>query len=322
MELDAKIYIAGHKGMVGSAILRTLKKKGYLNLVYRTHSELDLTNQKEVESFFEEEQPEYVFLAAAKVGGIAENIKMPADFLMQNLLIQCHVINSAYQHQVKKLLFLGSSCIYPKEAQQPLKEEALLTGLLEPTNEGYAVAKIAGLKLCEYYKKQYHANFISVMPCNLYGYEDNFEEETSHLVPALIRRFHEAKIQQKEFVTVWGTGKVYRELLFTEEMAEACLYVMNHYEGETFLNLGYGEDFTVLEIAEIIKKVVGYKGKIQFDSSKPEGMVRKIVDSSKLRQMGWSPQISLEEGIRSTYDWYVKHLNKKVAFETKEKRKG
>ncbi len=309
MNFDSKIYIAGHRGMVGSAIVRNLKEKGYSNLIYRTHEELDLTNQSEVEAFFKEEKPEYVFLAAAMVGGIAANIKMPADFLMKNLLIQCHVIDYAYRYQVKKLLFLGSSCIYPKDAKQPLKEDALLTGSLEPTNEGYAVAKIAGLKLCQYYKKQYHADFISVMPCNLYGYYDNFEEQTSHLVPALIRRFHEAKIQKKESVTIWGTGKVYRELLFAEEMADACIYLMNHYSGEEFLNIGYGQDFTVLEIANMIKQIVGYTGILQFDSSKPEGMFRKIVDSSKLRQLGWSPQISIEEGLRLTYSWYVKHQN-------------
>lgn len=309
MNFDSKIYIAGHRGMVGSAIVRNLKEKGYSNLIYRTHEELDLTNQSEVEAFFKEEKPEYVFLAAAMVGGIAANIKMPADFLMKNLLIQCHVIDYAYRYQVKKLLFLGSSCIYPKDAKQPLKEDVLLTGSLEPTNEGYAVAKIAGLKLCQYYKKQYHADFISVMPCNLYGYYDNFEEQTSHLVPALIRRFHEAKIQKKESVTIWGTGKVYRELLFAEEMADACIYLMNHYSGEEFLNIGYGQDFTVLEIANMIKQIVGYTGILQFDSSKPEGMFRKIVDSSKLRQLGWSPQISIEEGLRLTYSWYVKHQN-------------
>lgn len=309
MNFDSKIYIAGHRGMVGSAIVRNLKEKGYSDLIYRTHEELDLTNQSEVEAFFKEEKPEYVFLAAAMVGGIAANIKMPADFLMKNLLIQCHVIDYAYRYQVKKLLFLGSSCIYPKDAKQPLKEDALLTGSLEPTNEGYAVAKIAGLKLCQYYKKQYHADFISVMPCNLYGYYDNFEEQTSHLVPALIRRFHEAKIQKKESVTIWGTGKVYRELLFAEEMADACIYLMNHYSGEEFLNIGYGQDFTVLEIANMIKQIVGYTGILQFDSSKPEGMFRKIVDSSKLRQLGWSPQISIEEGLRLTYSWYVKHQN-------------
>lgn len=304
MERDAKIYIAGHKGMVGSAILRNLEAKGYHHFLYRTHQELDLTNQREVEQFFEEEKPEYVFLAAAKVGGIAANIEAPVEFLNDNLLIQCHVIRSAFRHHVKKLMFFGSSCIYPKAAQQPLQEEALLTGLLEPTNEGYALAKIAGLKLCEYYKKQYGANFISVMPCNLYGYQDHFDERSSHMVPALIRRFHKAKMQKKEFVTIWGTGQVYRELLFADDMADACVYLMNHDSEETFLNIGYGQDFTVLEIAEMVKEVVGYQGTILTDPSKPEGMVRKIVDSSKIRELGWKPRTSIEEGLYLTYQWY------------------
>lgn len=311
MEQDAKIYIAGHSGMAGSAILRNLKEKGYCNLIGRTHQELDLTNQKEVEQFFKKEKPEYVFLAAALVGGIAINKEKPADFLMKNLLIQSHVIDSAYRNQVKKLLFLGSSCIYPKDAKQPLKEEYLLRGALEPTNEGYAVAKIAGLKLCEYYKQQYGADFISVMPCNLYGYFDHFEEETAHIVPSLIRRFHQAKIQNKEEVIVWGTGKVYRELLFADEFADACVYVMNHYSGKEWINIGYGQDFTILEIAEMIKKVVGYTGNIVFDSSKPEGMYRKIVDSSKLDQLGWKPHSSIEEGLEKTYQWYLTYEKQK-----------
>lgn len=307
MELDAKIYIAGHKGMVGSAIVRNLQQKGYHNFVYRTHAELDLTNQREVEAFFQQEQPEYVFLAAAFVGGIAANIKAPADFLMKNLLIQCNVIESAYQNGVKKLLFVGSSCVYPKAAQQPLKEDSLLTGVLETANEGYAIAKITGLKLCEYYKRQYGANFISVLPCNLYGYCDNFDETSSHIVPALLRRFHEAKVQKKDSVVIWGTGRVYRELLFADEMADACVYVMNHYSGENFINIGYGKDFTVLEIAEMVKKVVGYTGQIVTDPSKPEGIFRRKVDSSKLNELGWNAKLSLEEGLQLTYQWYLKH---------------
>lgn len=311
MEQDAKIYIAGHSGMAGSAILRNLKEKGYCNLICRTHQELDLTNQRETEQFFKKEKPEYVFLAAALVGGIAINKEKPADFLMKNLLIQSHVIDSAYRNQVKKLMFLGSSCIYPKDAKQPLKEEYLLSGALEPTNEGYAVAKIAGLKLCEYYKQQYGADFISVMPCNLYGYFDHFEEETAHMVPSLIRRFHQAKIQKKEEVTVWGTGKVYRELLFADEFADACVYVMDHYSGKEFINIGYGQDFTILEIAKMIKKVIGYTGNIVFDSSKPEGMYRKMVDSAKLYQLGWKPHSSIEEGLEKTYQWYLTYEKQK-----------
>lgn len=307
MEWDAKIYIAGHKGMVGSAIWRNLEEKGYSNLIGRTHQELDLTNQREVEKFFKEEKPEYVFIAAAMVGGIAANIKAPVEFLLNNLLMQCNIIYSAYQNQVKKLMFLGSSCIYPKEGQQPLKEEYLLTGPLEPTNEGYAIAKIAGLKLCEYYRKQYCADFISVMPCNLYGFYDNFDETSSHIVPALIQRFHKAKVEDQDFVTIWGTGKVYRELLFTDDMADACVYLMNHYSKEGFINIGYGQDFTVLEIAEMIKKVVGYKGKIMIDPLKPEGMARKIVDSSKLKEMGWRPHYTIEEGLEMTYHWYLEN---------------
>ncbi len=311
MEQDAKIYIAGHSGMAGSAILRNLKEKGYCNLICRTHQELDLTNQRETEQFFKKEKPEYVFLAAALVGGIAINKEKPADFLMKNLLIQSHVIDSAYRNQVKKLMFLGSSCIYPKDAKQPLKEEYLLSGALEPTNEGYAVAKIAGLKLCEYYKQQYGVDFISVMPCNLYGYFDHFEEETAHMVPSLIRRFHQAKIQKKEEVTVWGTGKVYRELLFADEFADACVYVMDHYSGKEFINIGYGQDFTILEIAKMIKKVIGYTGNIVFDSSKPEGMYRKMVDSAKLYQLGWKPHSSIEEGLEKTYQWYLTYEKQK-----------
>jgi len=307
MERDAKIYIAGHRGMVGSALHRKLLEKGYWNFVFRTHAELDLTNQLAVDSFFEEESPDYVFLAAAKVGGIAANIASPVEFLMENLQIQTNVISSAYKYKVKKLMFLGSSCIYPKEGQQPLKEEYLLTGLLEPTNEGYAIAKIAGLKLCEYYRRQYGADFISVMPCNLYGYNDNFSENGSHIVPGLIRRFHEAKENGKENVTIWGTGKVYRELLFADDMADACVFLMDNYSEELFVNIGYGKDYTVMEIAQAVKKAVGFEGEILTDPSKPEGMYRKIVDSSRLNQLGWNPKHSLEDGLRLTYEWYLKN---------------
>lgn len=307
MELDAKIYIAGHRGMVGSAIQRNLESQGYRNFVFRTHEELDLSNQQAVDAFFCEERPEYVFLAAARVGGIAANIAAPVEFLLENMQIQCNVISSAYKYGVKKLMFLGSSCIYPKEGQQPLKEEYLMTGPLEPTNEGYAIAKIAGLKLCEFYKKQYGVDYISVMPCNLYGYNDNFSEKGSHIVPGLIRRFHEAKVAKKESVTIWGTGNVYRELLFADDMADACVFLMNHYSGEQFVNIGYGKDYTVMEIARAVKKAVGFEGDILTDPEKPEGMYRKIVDSEKLNKMGWSPKHSLEEGLRLTYEWYLKN---------------
>lgn len=305
MERRDKIYIAGHTGMVGSALYRKLQEQGYTNFVLRTHRELDLTNQQAVEDFFCEEQPQYVFLAAARVGGIAANMAEPAEFLMENLQMECNVIGSAYRHRVKKLMFLGSSCIYPKDAPQPLKEEYLMTGLLEPTNEGYAVAKIAGLKLCEYYRRQYGADFISVMPCNLYGYYDNFDPEKSHIVPGLIRRFHEAKVQKQKSVTVWGTGRAYRELLFADEMADACVYLMQNYSGGEFVNIGYGRDYTVMEIAKTVGRVVGYEGEILTDPDKPEGMYRKVVDSGKLRSLGWSPRYTLEEGLRMTYAWYV-----------------
>ncbi len=303
MEKSAKIYIAGHKGMVGSAIHRKLQERGYFNYVLKSHGELDLTNQQAVEDFFMQERPEYVFLAAARVGGIAANMAEPVEFLLENLQIQCNVIKSAYQQQVKKLMFLGSSCIYPKDAPQPLKEEYLMTGLLEPTNEGYAVAKIAGLKLCEYYRRQYGADFISVMPCNLYGYYDNFDPEKSHIVPALIRKFHEAKRKGEKSVTVWGTGEAYRELLFAEEMADACVYLMERYSGE-FVNIGCGRDYTVMEIAQAVRKVVGYEGEIRTDPGKPEGMQRKVVDTGRLTRLGWTPRYTLEEGLAMTYQWY------------------
>ena len=308
MEHFSKIYVAGHNGMVGSAIVRELKRNGYQNIIGKSHSELDLTVQSEVEDFFAKEQPEYVFLAAAMVGGIGANMQMPADFLMQNLLIQCNVLRYAFKYGVKKLMFLGSSCIYPRLAEQPIKEEALLTGPLEPTNEGYAIAKIAGLKQCQYYRRQYHADFISVMPCNLYGYQDNFDINHSHIVPAMIQRFHNAKINNLPNVTIWGTGRVYRELLFAEDMAEACVFLMNHYEGEDFLNIGYGTDYTVLEIAEMIREIVGYKGEILTDPSKPEGMYRKLVDTSKINQLGWYPRHTLENGLQLTYQWFLDHI--------------
>ncbi len=305
MEREDKIYIAGHKGMVGSAIHRKLLGHGFHNFVLKSHKELDLTDQGAVEAFFAGERPDYVFLAAARVGGIAANIAAPVEFLLENLQIQCNVISSAYKYGVKKLMFLGSSCIYPKDAPQPLKEEYLMTGLLEPTNEGYAVAKITGLKLCEYYRKQYGADFISVMPCNLYGYYDNFDPEKSHIVPGLIRRFHEAKVSGRGSVAIWGSGRSYRELLFADEMADACVYLMEKYSGDGFVNIGYGKDYTVMEIAEAIRRTVGYEGEIITDPDRPEGMQRKVLDTSKLKALGWTPRYSLEEGLRMTYEWYV-----------------
>lgn len=308
MEKDAKIYVAGHTGMVGSAIVRRLKKAGYTNIIGRPHCELDLTRQAEVEEFFGEEKPDYVFLAAAKVGGIGANIAQPAEFLMVNLQIQCNILSAAFKYRVRKLLFLGSSCIYPCRAEQPIREEALLTGPLEPTNEGYAIAKISGLRQCEYYRRQHGADFISIMPCNLYGYYDNFDINKSHIVPAMIRKFHSAKIHGLESVTIWGTGNAYRELLFTEDMADACLFVMDNYSGENFLNVGYGRDFTVMQIAEMVKGIVGYEGKILTDPTKPEGMFRKVVDSSRINSIGWKPSTGIEEGLRLTYQWFLENV--------------
>lgn len=311
MDKKAKIYVAGHTGMVGSAIVRQLQNAGYTNIICKTHGELDLTRQAEVEVFFASEKPDYVFVAAAMVGGIDANIKYPANFLMENMQIQCNILSSAFKFSVKKLLFLGSSCIYPCKAEQPIREEMLLTGPLESTNEGYALAKIAGLRQCQYYKRQYGANFISVMPCNLYGYNDNFDISRSHIVPALIRKFHSAKVNNLNSVTIWGTGKAFRELLFADDMADACLFVMNNYSGEEFLNIGYGKDFTVMEIAEMIKEVVGFNGKILTDSSKPEGMHRKIVDSSKINELGWKPLTLINDGLDLTYHWFLENIKDK-----------
>ena len=304
MEKDAKIYVAGHRGLVGSAIMRKLKKEGYNNLVYRTSSELDLRRQKKVEDFFKEEKPEYVILAAAKVGGIQANDKYSAEFLYDNLMIETNVIEAAYQNDVKKLLFLGSSCIYPKFADQPMKEEYLLSGKLESTNEGYAVAKITGIKLCEHYNKQYGTNFISAMPTNLYGPNDNFDLETSHVLPALIRKFHEAKMNDKDEVVIWGTGKPKREFLHVDDLADSLLYLMNNYNGNQFVNVGVGKDISILELAELIKAVVGFEGEIVNDLSKPDGTPRKLLDVSKLNDLGWEAQISLKEGIKNTYEWF------------------
>ena len=306
MTLDRtkKIYVAGHRGLVGSALLRKLEKEGFTNIVTRTHAELDLTRQAEVEKFFEEEKPAYVILAAAKVGGIYANDTYPADFIMQNLQIECNVIDAAYKNNVEKLLFLGSSCIYPRECPQPIKEEYLLSDYLEKTNEAYALAKIAGLKMCSYYNKQYGTDYISVMPCNLYGINDNFSPENSHVLPALMRKFHEAKVNNLPTVTVWGSGKPLREFLNVDDLADACLYLMDNYSGNDFFNVGYGEEVTILELANLVKKVVGFEGEIVMDSTKPDGTMRKLTDISRIKATGWGPKISLEEGLKQTYEWY------------------
>lgn len=301
---DAAIYVAGHRGLVGSALVRRLQAAGYGNLITATSRELDLREQQQVRAFFEDRHPDYVFMAAAKVGGILANDRYPAEFLYDNLLMEANVIDSAYQVGVEKLLFLGSTCIYPKLAPQPLKEEYLLTGPLEPTNEWYAVAKIAGIKLCQAYQRQYECRFISAMPTNLYGPEDNFDLETSHVLPALIRKFHEAKLKDLPAVTVWGTGTPRREFLHVDDCADACLFLMSHYEGEEIVNIGMGRDISIRELAQLVKSVVEYPGEIVFDGSKPDGTPRKLVDPSRLFGLGWRPDISLEQGVRATYEWY------------------
>jgi GDP-L-fucose synthase len=311
MEKDSKIYLAGHRGLVGSALKRKLESKGYTNLIFRTHKELDLTNQQAVNEFIEQEKPEYVFLAAAKVGGILANSTYPAQFIYENLMIEANIIHASYKYGVKKLLFLGSSCIYPKLAPQPLKEEYLLTGPLEETNEAYAIAKIAGIRLCKHYNQQYGTNFISVMPTNLYGPNDNFDLETSHVMPALIRKFHEAKVNNEPEVVVWGTGKPLREFMHVDDMADACVYLMENYEfseiGE-FVNIGVGEDVTINELVELITEVVGFEGEIRYDTSKPDGTPRKLMDVSKLNGLGWKARISLKDGIKETYELYQNQI--------------
>lgn len=313
MNKNIKIYIAGHNGLVGSAIVRQLKKAGYNNLIHRTHKKLDLINQKEVDNFFCRERPEWVFLAAAKVGGIMANIEHPAEFLYENLMIECNIINSAYKYGIEKLLFLGSSCIYPRECLQPMKEEYLLNGKLEPTNEGYAFAKIVGLKLCEYYSKQYNKNFISLVPSNVYGIEDNFNLNNSHVIAALIRKFHEAKVKKLPFVKVWGTGKAKREFLYVDDLANACLYFMENYNAKelpSFVNIGTGEDITIKKLAELIRDIEGYEGEIIWDTSKPDGMPRKVVDITVENKLGWQAKVSLEKGINKTYMWFLKNVKK------------
>ena len=308
VEKNAKIYVAGHRGMVGSAIYRKLQKEGYTNLIVKTSSELDLRDQQQVTDFFNAEKPEYVFLAAAKVGGIIANNTYRADFLYENLCIQNNVIHQAYKTGVKKLMFLGSSCIYPKMAPQPLKEEYLLTGTLEATNEPYAIAKIAGIKMADAYRAQYNCNFISVMPTNLYGYNDNYHPQNSHVLPALIRKFHEAKINNSDAVTIWGSGTPMREFLFADDLAEACYFLMQNYSEAGLINIGTGEDLTIKDLAQLIKNIIGFKGELKFDSSKPDGTPRKLMDVSKLHALGWKHKIALEEGIQLAYeDFLTKH---------------
>ena len=301
MDLNAKIYVAGHRGMVGSAIVRNLKSKGYTNIITRTHKELDLLNQADVNKFFEDEKPEYVFLAAAKVGGIVANSEHLADFMYENMTLEMNVIHAAWKNGVKKLEFLGSSCIYPKFAPQPMPESCLLTSSLEPTNEAYALAKISGLKYCEYLNRQYGTDYISCMPTNLYGPNDNYHPLHSHVLPALIRRFHEAKENNLPEVTCWGDGSPYREFLYVDDMADACVFLMNNYSGNETVNLGTGKELTIKELTELVAKVIGYKGKINWDTSRPNGTPRKLLDVTKLHNLGWKHKVELEEGIKLSY---------------------
>ena len=313
MTKDSKIYIAGHMGLVGSAITRQLKSKGYKNLVYKVRSQLDLLNKIALEKFFEEDRPEYVFLAAAKVGGILANNEYPASFIYENLEVQNNVIHLSYKYKVKKLLFLGSSCIYPKQSKQPMKEEYLLSGPLEPTNEPYAIAKIAGIKMCQSYNRQYKTNFIACMPTNLYGFNDNFNPNTSHVLPALVKKFHDAKINNAKSVVLWGTGKPKREFLYVDDMADACILMMEKFnptkeqneKGEIFMNIGCGVDITILQLAKLVKSIVGFNGEIEYDLSKPDGTPRKLVDITKIKSLGWKPKVSLEKGIEKMYKWYI-----------------
>ena len=318
MNLNDKIYIAGHRGLVGSAVLRNLESKGFNNLLTKSHKDLDLTNQTKVKNFFDKEKPDYVILAAAKVGGIYANDTYPADFIYQNTMIETNIIHSAYENKVKRLLFLGSTCIYPKEIEQPMREDALLSNKLEPTNEPYALSKILGIKLCESYNRQHGTDFRSVMPTNLYGINDNFDPENSHVIPGLMQRFHNAKINNDNEVMVWGTGNAMREFLFVDDMAEASLFVLGIdkeiYDENTLpmishINVGSGKDITIKELAEIMKEVVGFEGKISFDNTKPDGSPRKLIDVSRLSKMGWKNSTSLREGLELTYNWYKNNLD-------------
>lgn len=312
MDKQARIYVAGHKGLVGSAILRKLQQEGYEDLIYKSSSELDLRDYKKVLEFFEVNKIEYVFLAAAKVGGIFANNEYPADFIRDNLLIQTNVIDSAYRTNVKKLLFLGSTCIYPKFAPQPVKEEYLLTGELEPTNKPYAIAKIAGISMCQSYNRQYGTCYISGLPTNLYGPNDNYDANNSHVLPALIRKFHEAKENQSPYVEVWGTGNPKREFLYSDDLADACLFLMNNYSDNEIVNIGVGEDLTIRQLAETISSIIGFNGDIRFNDSIPDGHPRKLVDTTKINQLGWKAKISLEDGIRSTYRAFLEEIEKQT----------
>ena len=308
MNKNDKIYVAGHRGMVGSAIVRKLEKQGYKNIITRKHSELDLTNQIDTQQFFEKEQPDYVFIAAARVGGILANSEYPAEFIYDNIMIQSNLIHNSTCSGVKKLLFLGSSCIYPKFAKQPIKESELMNGYLEPTNDAYATAKIAGIKMCQSYNKQYNTKFISLMPTNLFGPNDNYDLKTSHVFPALIRKIHEAKINNSPNVEVWGSGKPLREFLHVDDVADSCVFLMQNYDDSEIINIGTGEDVTINELVGAMKKVIGYEGDIIYDSSKPDGTLRKLLDVSKLHNLGWKHKYSLEEGIKMTYESYLKTI--------------
>lgn len=309
MDKTDKIYVAGHRGLVGSAIVRSLQKKGYENIIGRTHSELDLTCQQAVRDFFEAERPEVVVLAAAKVGGIHANETAPAEFSYENMQIQCNVIKCAHDFGVKKLLFLGSTCIYPRMAPQPIPEDALLTGPLETTNEAYAIAKIAGLEMCKFYKKQYGDDFISCMPTNLYGPHDNYDLSGSHVMPAMIRKFHEAKLSGAPRVELWGTGAPLREFLYVDDMADACVFLLEHYSGEQHVNIGTGKEVTIKELAELVKRITGYEGEIFWNSAMPDGTPRKLTDVSKLHGLGWTHKVELEEGVRLAYDWFRENVD-------------
>jgi len=309
MNKTDKIYVAGHRGLVGSAIVRNLKEKGYTNVIGRTHKELDLCNQAAVRAFFEAERPDVVVLAAAKVGGINANNTVPAEFIYENSQIQCNVIQCCHEFQVKKLLFLGSTCIYPKMAPQPIPEDALLTGPLEPTNEAYALAKISGLKMCQFYKRQYGDDFISCMPTNLYGPHDNYDLNGSHVMPAMIRKFHEAKMQGKESVELWGTGTPLREFLYVDDMADACVFLLENYSGEQHVNIGTGKEVSIRELAETVQRTVGYTGKIVWNAEMPDGTPRKLTDVTKLHGLGWSHKVDLEEGVKLAYEWFQENID-------------
>lgn len=315
MRPDSRIYVAGHRGLVGSAIVRRLQAGGYRNLITHTHADLDLTHQRAVNRFFENERPEYVFIAAARVGGISANNTYPAEFVYQNLMIESNIIHAAWRNQAQKLLFLGSSCIYPKHAPQPMKEEHLLTGHLEPTNEAYAIAKIAGIKMCAAYNRQYSSNFLSVMPTNLYGLGDNYDPKNSHVMPALIRRMHEAKINGKSEVVIWGTGTPRREFLYSDDLADACVFLMQRYDAKDigeFINIGFGREVTIRELTEMVAEVVGFSGQLTFDSSMPDGAPRKLLDVSRMRALGWEATIDLRHGIRLAYKDFLQRHDKAV----------